>query len=231
MTSSPMRFVRSRLVSVCVLGLVLAGCQSTPPAPTTSPAPATGTEILWDRYGVPHIFAPDHPSLFQAYGYAQMEAHAELLVRLYAQARGRGAEFYGAQYLDADRSVRTNGLPATAKQWAAGQSAEFAPPIEAFAKGLNAWAQEHKAELSAEAQGVLPLTVEDVRAILADGPRETLLRVGSGHAHAAAPALPYRLRGSRWPHRLRLQRDAAGAPHRRLPTASGRASCRATGLT
>ncbi len=164
MTSSPMRFVRSRLVSVCVLGLVLAGCQSTPPAATTSPAPATGTEILWDRYGVPHIFAPDHPSLFQAYGYAQMEAHAELLVRLYAQARGRGAEFYGAQYLDADRWVRTNGLPATAKQWAAGQSAEFAPLIEAFAKGLNAWAREHKAELSAEAQGVLPLTVEDVYA-------------------------------------------------------------------
>ncbi len=95
-TSSPMRFGRSRLVSVCVLGLVLAGCQSTPPAPTTSPAPATGTEILWDRYGVPHIFAPDHPSLFHAYGYAQMEAPAELLVRLYAQARGRGAECLGA---------------------------------------------------------------------------------------------------------------------------------------
>jgi hypothetical protein len=28
--------------------------------------------------GIPHIFAPDHESLFQAYGYAQMEAHPEL---------------------------------------------------------------------------------------------------------------------------------------------------------
>jgi len=127
-------------------------------------ASATGSEILWDRYGVPHIFAPDHPSLFRAYGYAQMEAHAELLVRLYAQARGRGAEFYGAQYLDSDRWVRTNGLPGTAQQWAKGQSAEFAPLIESFARGLNAWADEHKGELSAAAQGVLPLTVEDVYA-------------------------------------------------------------------
>ena len=40
-----------------------------------------------------------------------MEAHAELLVRLYAQARGRGAEFYGDAYLASDRWVRTNGIP------------------------------------------------------------------------------------------------------------------------
>ena len=90
--------------------------------------PAKGTEILWDRYGIAHIFAPDHPSLFYAYGYAQMEAHSELLLRLYAQARGRGAEFYGDRrtrgtrspesYLESDRWVRTNGIPERAKAWA-----------------------------------------------------------------------------------------------------------------
>ena len=56
------------------------------------------------------------PSLFYAYGYAQMEAHSELLLRLYAQARGRGAEFYGANYLTADRWVRTNGIPETRQE-------------------------------------------------------------------------------------------------------------------
>ena len=146
-----------------VAGLAMAGCTATPAAESPKPSP-TGTEILWDRYGVPHIFAPDHPSLFQAYGYAQMEAHSELLIRLYAQARGRGAEFFGPQYLDSDRWVRTNGLPDTAKKWAAGQSAEFAPLIAAFTNGLNAWANEHPADLSPEAKGVLPLTVEDVYA-------------------------------------------------------------------
>ena len=164
MTRTLVRRVHLALV-VAVLTALLGACQSSAPA-TAPQATTTGsaTEILWDRYGVPHIFAPDHPSLFQAYGYAQMEAHAELLVRLYAQARGRGAEFYGAQYLDSDRWVRTNGLPDTAKQWASGQSPEFAPLIAAFAQGLNAWATEHQAELSAEAQAVLPLTVEDVYA-------------------------------------------------------------------
>jgi acyl-homoserine lactone acylase PvdQ len=111
MTRLTARLVRlSRLsVLLCAL-LLLASCKAAPgPAPDTGKVAATGTEILWDRYGVPHIFAPDHASLFQAYGYAQMEAHSELLVRLYAQARGRGAEFYGAQYLDSDKWVRTNG--------------------------------------------------------------------------------------------------------------------------
>ena len=75
----------------------------------------TGAEILWDTYGVPHIFAPDHPSLFYAYGFAQMEAHAELLVRLYTQARGRAAEWYGEAYLENDRWVRTNGIPQRAE--------------------------------------------------------------------------------------------------------------------
>ncbi|MSO60971.1 MAG: acylase [Acidobacteria bacterium] len=164
MTRFPDRLVRSSCLSVVVVAALVLGACTPAPAPEAQKAAAAGTEILWDKYGVPHIFAPDHPSLFQAYGYAQMEAHSELLIRLYAQARGRGAEFYGEQYLDSDRWVRTNGLPETAKQWAAGQSPEFAPLIAAFAKGLNAWADEHQAEISAEAKGVLPLTVEDVYA-------------------------------------------------------------------
>src|SRR6516164_6132035 len=101
--------------------------------------PEKGTEILWDRYGIPHIFAPDHASLFYAYGYAQMEAHSELLLRLYTQARGRAAEFYGESYVDSDRWVRINGIPERAKQWAAQQSPEFAPLLRAFAAGINAW--------------------------------------------------------------------------------------------
>ena len=162
MTNSPARVVRfARIALAAVLSLVLNGGLT---APAASAVVTKGTEILWDRYGIAHIFAADHPSLFYAYGYAQMEAHSELLVRLYAQARGRGAEFYGETYLDADRWVRTNGIPATAKQWAAGQSSEFAPLIQSFVAGLNAWAEEHRADLSPAAKAVLPLSVEIGRA-------------------------------------------------------------------
>jgi acyl-homoserine-lactone acylase len=133
-------------------------------AETRRAVPEKGTEILWDQYGIPHIFAPDHPSLFHAYGYAQMEGHAELLVRLYAQARGRAAEFYGDSYVASDRWVRTNGIPQKAKIWASQQTSEFGPLIRAFAAGLNAWADEHRDTLSAAARAVLPLTADDVYA-------------------------------------------------------------------
>src|SRR5262249_1871509 len=136
------RFPRLSVVLALSFALVVALS-----ARAAAGVPAKGTEILWDKYGIPHINAPDHQSLLYAYGYAQMEAHSELLLRLYAQARGRGAEFYGADYLEADRWVRTNGIPATAKKWAAGQSPEFAPLIVEFAAGMNAWATEHKTEM------------------------------------------------------------------------------------
>jgi acyl-homoserine-lactone acylase len=132
--------------------------------PVSAAAPAKGTEILWDRYGIPHMFAPDHASLFYAYGYAQMEAHSELLLRLYTQARGRAAEFYGEEYLESDRWARTNGIPERGKEWAGKQSAEFAPLLAAFVDGLNAWGNEHMSELSAPAKAQLPIKVEDVLA-------------------------------------------------------------------
>jgi acyl-homoserine-lactone acylase len=144
------------------LALLAAACTFATPA--SAALPAKGTEILWDHYGIPHIFAPDHASLFYAYGYAQMEAHSELLVRLYAQARGRAAELYGEQYVDSDRWVRVNGIPDRAKQWAAQQSPEFAPLLAAFVEGLNAWGKEHNDSLSAAAKTAFPFTVEDVLA-------------------------------------------------------------------
>src|ERR1700722_9483263 len=126
--------------TLCALALVASALTFTNTASAAPALPtAKGTEILWDHYGIPHIFAPDHASLFYAYGYAQMEAHSELLTRLYTQARGRAAELYGEQYLESDRWVRVNGIPERAKQWATQQSPEFAPLLAAFVEGLNAW--------------------------------------------------------------------------------------------
>lgn len=126
--------------------------------------PSKGAEILWDRYGIPHIFAPDRASLFYAYGYAQMEAHSELLIRLYTQSRGRAAEFYGEEYLESDKWVRVNGIPERAKQWAAQQSPEFAPLLASFVDGLNAWGKEHNDSLSPAARAAFPFRPEDVLA-------------------------------------------------------------------
>lgn len=45
--------------------------------------------------GVPHIYGQTLPAMYYGSGYAQMENHANLLLRLYAQARGRAAAYWG----------------------------------------------------------------------------------------------------------------------------------------
>src|SRR6202162_1229098 len=144
--------------------LALLAAALTLATPASAALPGKGTEILWDRYGSPHMFAPDHASLFYAYGYAQMEAHAELLIRLYTQSRGRAAEFYGEEYLDSDKWVRENGIPERAKIWASQQSPDFAPLLAAFVDGLNAWGKEHGDSLSPAARAQFPFRPEDVLA-------------------------------------------------------------------
>src|SRR5262245_30778528 len=121
------------------------------PASQASEAPAPSqTEILWDTWGVPHIFAKDDRSLFRAFGYAQMQSHGDLILRLYGQARGRGAEYWGDKYLEADRWTRLNNVYPRAKEWYQAQSPEFRGLLDAFAEGVNEYAREHKDKISDE---------------------------------------------------------------------------------
>src|SRR5580692_3828266 len=101
--------MKTRFYVLLLFGTILAIGQ-------TKTAPAT-TEILWDTYGVPHIFAKDNAGLFRAFGYAQMESHGDLILRLYGQARGRAAEYWGDHYAASDRWVWTNGIPDRAAAW------------------------------------------------------------------------------------------------------------------
>src|SRR5215208_4881876 len=97
-------------------------------APVGSPGSAEA-ELLWDTWGVPHIFADDTVNLFYGFGWAQMHAHGDLLLRLYGQARGRAAEYWGERYLESDRLLRTIGTPSRAAEWYAAQSPEFRPNL------------------------------------------------------------------------------------------------------
>ncbi|MBI3471861.1 MAG: acylase, partial [Candidatus Solibacter usitatus] len=133
-------------------------------AAALSAAPAPKTEILWDTYGVPHIFAADDESLFRAFGWAQAESHGNLILRLYGQARGRGAEYWGEKYAEDDRWVRLNGVPARARQWVERQPAPFRPNLDAFAAGINAYVKENPGRIGEDVKVVLPVDAIDVLA-------------------------------------------------------------------
>ncbi|MGW8265469.1 MAG: acylase [Longimicrobiales bacterium] len=126
--------------------------------------PEPRTEILWDTYGVPHIFALTTEDLFQAHGWAQMEAHGNLVLSLYGQARGRAAEYWGEDYLDSDIQVRIRGIPERAQAWYLTQDAEMYEYLQAFTRGMNDYAREHPEKLAEEMRAVLPVEPADVLA-------------------------------------------------------------------
>ncbi|MBV6623043.1 MAG: acylase [Rivularia sp. (in: Bacteria)] len=154
-------FLRNRIL-LFIFSLLLAlilGCQ-------TLGSPPKSTEILWDTYGIPHIYARDSASAFRAFGWAQMQSHGNLLLRLYGQARGRAAEYWGEDYIDSDRWVLTMGVPERARVWYEAQDASFRSYLDAFANGINTYVKENPDAISDEVKVVLPVTGEDILAHL-----------------------------------------------------------------
>jgi acyl-homoserine-lactone acylase len=138
------------------------------------------SEILWDKFGVPHIFAADTDSLFYAFGWAQMEAHGDLILRLYGEARGRSAEYWvrlkpdstlSDENLEIDKWVRRMGVPARAREWYAAQTPGERARLDAFVAGINAYARAHADRIADEVEVVLPVTPADV---IAHGQRVVL---------------------------------------------------------
>lgn len=119
-------------------------------------------EILWDRYGVPHIYAKTTAGMFYGFGWAQAKSHGELLLKLYAQGRGKAAEYYGPAELESDRWMAINDVPDRSRTWLAAQTPGFRTDLEAFADGVNAYARTHPQALSDEARRVLPVAGLDV---------------------------------------------------------------------
>lgn len=129
--------------------------------------PAAGsdrTEILWDTWGVPHIYGKDSEGLFRAFGWAQMQSHGNLILRLYGQARGRAAQYWGEKYLESDKYVRTMGIPGRASEWYQAQNPTMRGYLDAFAAGINAYAKENPKQISDEVEQVLPVDGVDVLA-------------------------------------------------------------------
>ena len=146
-----------------LIAVFLSSC-TLPDASNRTPASerVTRNEILWDTWGIPHIYARDATGLFHGFGWAQAQSHGNLILKLYGQARGRAAEYWGTEYLDSDKWVRTMGVPRRAEEWVQAQSPEFRRYLDAFAKGINEFAKEHPDQISDDVKIVLPVTATDI---------------------------------------------------------------------
>ena len=122
------------------------------------------TEILWDTYGIPHIFAGDYNQLFYAFGWAQMRNHGNLMLRLFGQARGQAAEYFGESYLISDQWVHTHNIPQRAAEWLDLQKPEFKQYFQSFTAGINDYAAQFPDEIDSDTKAILPIKPTDLLA-------------------------------------------------------------------
>jgi acyl-homoserine-lactone acylase len=197
------------LLSSCTLPQwPLARPQPEPPPEIVAVVPAEEeplvprAELLWDSYGVPHVFAEDAAALFYAFGWAQMRSHGDLVLRLYGQARGRAAEYWGERFLESDEWVLTNGVPERAELWLHAQSPHMRAYLDSFVAGMNAFAERNPDLVGDVWKAALPVQPTDVLAHqqrvlhftfmahpgMISGVRRQWLAAGGSNAWAIAPS-------------------------------------------
>jgi acyl-homoserine-lactone acylase len=189
----------TRLICYAACLLLVAGSQV---AGAAAPK-AGGGEVLWDSYGVPHVYAKSEAGIFYGFGWAQTQSHGNVLLHLYGEARGRAAEYWGPKYADQDRWMISNDVYARATQWYRQQDPQFRADLDAFAQGINDYAAANPDKLDDEVKVVLPLNGVDVVAhahrlmnyvyiaspdkVLGQAPKDTQARDGS-NAWAVMPS-------------------------------------------
>jgi acyl-homoserine-lactone acylase len=185
--------MRNLHLVIASFALVGAGCSANAPASLT-PGDAQA-EILWDSYGVPHIYAANRRELAHAFGWAQMQNHGDLLLRLYAQSRGRAAELLGPDYLAEDRWTWTVDIPGLAARDYALQRPAMRAHIDAFVAGINDFARKHPELIGDSVRAVLPVTGVDV---LANQQRLALARFLTSRGQVQAETRSWQRGSNAW---------------------------------
>lgn len=122
-------------------------------------------EILWDTYGVPHIYAEDESSLYKAFGWAQMHNHADLILRLYGESRGKSAEYWGTK-LEQDKMLHLLNFPELGRSEYKQLDDNLKKMIDSFVSGINSYAEQNPDQIAHELKVVLPVIPDDIFAHL-----------------------------------------------------------------
>lgn len=119
-------------------------------------------EILWDNWGVPHIYASSETELYYAFGWAQMHSHGDLIGSLYGQARGKAAQYWGEKYLETDKLIYTFGIPQMTFACLDQLTEKEMSLLNAFTDGMNDYVSSHPDLIDGSVQAVLPFKPSDV---------------------------------------------------------------------
>ncbi|WP_428243185.1 penicillin acylase family protein [Gynuella sp.] len=128
-------------------------------------------DVVFDRWGIPHIKADKPQDAYQALGYLHAQDRLfqiELLKRL---SQGRLAEVLGPSLVPVDRLFRTLGLKRHAERWVVEMQDTMEPDmlenLYAYVRGVNQFIEARRLPIEFDLLGIpsQPYTLEDMASI------------------------------------------------------------------
>lgn len=120
--------------------LLLMSC-----AVAEKPLPKSDVVVLFDEYGIPHIFAQDKEDLFFAQGYIVASLRLFQMDILRRKVEGRISEWFGEKYIAQDKLMRILSIKRSAEiAEKASEDIGLTKLIKAFTKGVNRYIEEVK---------------------------------------------------------------------------------------
>lgn len=121
----------------------------------------TENEILWDTYGIPHIYATSDNDLYYMSAWGQMKNHGNLILKLYGEARGTSAELWGEGF-EINKALHHLGLYEQLQPAYDNLVPKYQDMLQSFVAGINSYAEKNSDELDEKYKRVLPITVNDI---------------------------------------------------------------------
>jgi len=140
---------------ILILLTILAACSTPEDSGTTQ------DEILWDSYGVPHIYATSDSSLYYMAGWGHMKNHGNLVLKLYGEARGISAEMWG-EGLEINKALYQLGIYDQLEPAYNRLDSKYQQMLRSFVAGINSYAEKNASRLDEKYKKVLPVTVKDI---------------------------------------------------------------------
>lgn len=129
------------------------------------------TEVLFDNYGVPHIYAENEEDAYQALGYVHAQDRLFQLEMMRRAGTGTLSEFLGADLIDIDKFFRTLGIPKHAQEstelWNSSGDSPWKTATEAYILGVNQFIRQGNLPMEYTLLGESPreFTVNDMHGI------------------------------------------------------------------
>ena len=161
-----MKVIKTILVGVTALILLIAVgvyifLQTTKPVYSGEqkmPGLISEVEILYDDYGVPHIYAQHEEDAYYALGYAHAQDRLFQMEMIRRAASGRLSEILGPDFVKIDKLFRTLGIHQFAKEHAqkflSTDTAAYQKGALAYQKGINQFIKIGKTPLEFSIIGI-----------------------------------------------------------------------------